>query len=116
MANSSARSVGEEGEALSDSKGVRWERALFIKERVLRVGRRRLRVSSAVSSGMFMLMGPHAKGAEVVGTLWLGIFDGGGGGAVDYQGVKGRGGVNGAEWGGYGLSSLGLGIYLMMDS
>ena len=116
MANSSARSAGEVGEALSDSKGVRWERALFIKERVLRVGRRRLRVSSAVSSGMFMLVGPHAKGAEVVGTLWLGIFDGVGCGAVDYQGVRGRGEVNRAEWGGYGLSSLGLGIYLMKDS
>ena len=116
MANSSARSAGEVVRASGCSKGVRWERALFIKERVLRVGRRRLRVSSAVSSGMFMLVGPHAKGAEVVGSLWLGIFDGGRGGAVDYQGVRGRDEVNGAEWGGYGLSSLGLGIYLMMDS
>ena len=116
MANSSARSAGEEGEALSDSKGVRWERALLIKERVLRVGRRRLRVSSAVSSGMFMLVGPHAKGAEVVGTLWLGIFDGIGGGAVDYQEVRGRGGVNGLNRPGYALSSLALVIYLMTDS
>ena len=73
-------------------------------------------MSSVVSSEIVMLVGPHAKGAEVVGTLWLGIFDGGGDGAVDYQEVRGRGVVNGAEWGGYGLSSLGLGIYLMMDS
>ena len=116
MANSSARSTGEAVRASGCSKGVRWERALFIKERVLRVGRRRLRVSSAVSSGMFMLVGPHAKGAEVVGTLWLGIFDGVGGGTVDYQEVKGRGGVNGLNRPIYALSSLALVIYLMTDS
>ena len=76
MANNSVRSEGEVGLAFGDSKGVRWERALFIKERVLLVGWRRLAVSSAVSCGMFMLVGPHAKSAEVVGSLWLVIFDG----------------------------------------
>ena len=79
------------------------------------MGRRRLRVSSAVSSGMFMLVGPHAKGAEVVGTLWLEIFDEEKGAVVDYQEVRGRGGVNGLNRPIYALSSLALVIYLMTD-
>lgn len=49
---SSRRSVGEVGRACGDSKGVRWERALFIKVRVRRVGRRRLWASWAVSTGI----------------------------------------------------------------
>lgn len=49
---SSRLSAFEVGRACGDSKGVRWERALFIKVRVRRVGRRRLWVSWAVRAGM----------------------------------------------------------------
>ena len=73
-------------------------------------------MSSVVSSEIVMLVGPHAKGAEVVGALWLGIFDGGVGIPVDYEEVRGMEVVNGVVLAGYGLSSPGLGTCLMMDA
>ena len=80
------------------------------------MGRRRLRVSSVVSSEIIMLVGPYAKSAEVVGALWLEIFDGGDGIPVDYEEVRGMGVVNGVVLVGYALSSPVLGTCLMMDA
>ena len=56
MANNSVRSEGEVGLAFGDSKGVRWERALFIKERVLLVGWRRLTLNSFVNSRILIFI------------------------------------------------------------
>ena len=46
----------EAGEAIGDSKGMRRERALSMRRRVLAPGRRRLRVSSAVRVGIVVIL------------------------------------------------------------
>ena len=56
MSNRSARSAMEAGEAIGDSKGMRRERALSMRRRVLAPGRRRLRVSSAVRVGIVVIL------------------------------------------------------------